>query len=111
MIAEFLRRAGFLRAVLMLGTVVLVILAPFAGGHLETSGWALVTTLIAPVGFVLFAFGLGLDMLMTWVFMSGTTGDERRRLIVVLRAEAVLLVVLLLAWTPFIIALSRVRAG
>ena len=109
--ADFLRRAGFLRAALMLGTIVLVILAPFSGGHMQTSGWALVTTLVAPVSFVLFAFGLGLDMLMTRVFMSGTSGDTRRRLVVILRTEAVLLVVLLLAWTPFIVALSSVRAG
>lgn len=111
MMAEFLRRAGFLRAVLMLGTVVLVILAPFSGGHMQTSGWPLVTTLVAPVSFVLFAFGLGLDMLMTWVFMSGTSGDERRRLVVILRTELLLLVVLLASWTPFIIALTQVRAG
>ena len=111
MMADFLRRAGFLRAVLMLGTIVLVILAPFSGGHMQTSGWPLITTLVAPVSFVLFAFGLGLDMLMTWVFMSGTSGDARRRLVVILRTEAVLLVILLLSWTPFVIALSRVRAS
>ena len=49
MIANFLRRVGFLRAALMFVTLLLVLVAPFAGGYVQTSGWPLVTTLIAPV--------------------------------------------------------------
>ena len=111
MIADFLRRAGFLRAALMLGTVALVVLAPFSGGHIETSGWSLVTTLVAPVFFVIFAFVLALDMLMTRVFMSGAAAPERHRLTIIFRAELLLLIVLLAAWSPFVIALLRLRAG
>lgn len=111
MIAAFLNRVGFLRALLMLVTVALVALAPFSGGHIQTSGWPLVTTLVAPVFFAILAFVLPLDMLMTWVFMSGSTEDERRRLKVILLTEVALLLVLLIAWSPFVIALVRVRAG
>ena len=107
MIANFLRRVGFLRAVLMIVTVVLVLLSPFAGGYVQTSGWALLTTLIAPVCFVIFAFVLCLDMLMTRVFMSGSANDERRRFVLILRCEAVLLGILLLSWMPFVLELLR----
>lgn len=101
MITSFLRRVGFLRAVMMLVVVVIAALAPFAGGYAQTSGWPLVTTVLAPVFFVVLVFVVLLDMLMTWVFMSGRTGDERQRLVTILRTEAVLLLVLLAAWTPF----------
>ena len=107
MIARFLRRVGFLRAALMITTVLLILLSPFAGGHIQTSGWALITTLIAPVCFVLFVFVLSLDMLMTRVFMSGATGTERKRLVVILRSEALLLLILLASWAPFVVTLLR----
>jgi hypothetical protein len=107
MIANYVRRVGFLRAVLMTVTLLLVILSPFAGGHVQTSGWALVMTLIAPVSFVIFAFVLCLDMLMTRLFMSGSADDERRRFAMILRSEAVLLVILILSWAPFVMNLLR----
>ena len=107
MIANYLRRVGFLRALLMLTTVLLVILSPFAGGHVQTSGWPIVTTLLAPVCFVIFIFVLCLDMLMTWVFMSGRSDDERRRFIMIVRSEALLLVILLVSWAPFVRELLR----
>jgi len=109
MIADYLRRVGFLRAVLMLLSVLLVFLSPFAGGHIQTSGWPLITTLVAPVSFVIFSFLLCLDMLMTRVFMSGSTDAERRRFTLILRSEALLLLILLASWAPFVLALLRLR--
>ena len=102
MITSFLRRVGFLRAAMMCTVLVLALLAPFAGGHVQTSGWPLVTTLLAPVLFVVFVFVVLLDMLMTCVFMSGREPDERRRFAMILKTEAALLVVLLAAWSPFV---------
>ena len=102
MITSYLRRVGFLRAVMMAVVLVLACLAPFAGGHAQTSGWPLVTTLLAPVMFVVFVFVVLLDMLMTCVFMSGRAPDERSRLAMILKTEALLLVVLLAAWSPFV---------
>ena len=109
MIANYLRRVGFLRAVLMLVPVVLVFLAPFAGGHVQTNGWPLITTLVAPVCFVIFSFLLVLDMLMTRVFMSGSSAAERQRLVLIVRSEAVVLLVLLASWAPFVMDLLRLR--
>lgn len=109
MIANYLNRVGFLRAVLMLVSVLLVFLSPFAGGHIQTSGWPLLTTLVAPVCFVIFCFLLVLDMLMTRVFMSGSIAAERQRLTLIIRSEALVLLVLLASWAPFVVALLRLR--
>jgi hypothetical protein len=111
MIADFLRRVGYLRAALMIGTLLVVALSPFAGGHIQTSGWPMITTLIAPVCFVMLVFVLSLDMLMTRVFMSGSSGTERQRLVVILRSEALLLFILVASWAPFVMSLLRLRAG
>jgi hypothetical protein len=110
MIADYLRRIGFLRAVLMLVTVLLIFLSPFAGGQVQTNGWPLITTLVAPVSFVIFAFVLCLDMLMTRLFMSGSADAERDRYIMIFRSEAVLLLILLASWTPFVVALLSMRS-
>ncbi len=107
MIAEYLKRIGFLRAVLMLTTVLLAFLSLFAGGEVETSGWPLVTTLLAPVFFVIFVFVLSLDMLMTRVFMSASSGAERQRFTVIFRSEALLLVILLASWTPYMLTFMQ----
>ncbi len=107
MIAEYLKRIGFLRAALMLITILLVFLSPFAGGQVVTSGWPLVTTVLAPVFFVIFVFVMGLDMLMTRVFMSGSSGVERRRFILIFRSEALLLVILLASWAPYVLTFTR----
>ncbi len=109
MIADYLRRVGFLRATLMLAAVLLIFLAPFAGGHIQTSGWPLITTLLAPVFFAMFVFVLCLDMLMTRVFMSGSSDAERQRLTMIFRSEALLLLILLVSWAPFVLALLRLR--
>ncbi len=109
MIADYLRRIGFLRATLMLTTVLLIFLAPFAGGHSQTGGWPLVTTVLAPVCFVILIFVLCLDMLMTRVFMSGSSDAERQRFTMIFRSEAFLLLVLLGSWAPFVLALLRLR--
>jgi hypothetical protein len=107
MIADYLRRIGFLRATLMLTTVLLIFLAPFAGGHVQTSGWPLITTLLAPVLFAMFVFVLCLDMLMTRVFMLGSSAAERQRLTMIFRSEALLMLILLVSWAPFVLALLR----
>ena len=109
MIASYLKRVGFLRALLMLVPVLLVFLSPFAGGHVQTSGWPLVTTLVAPVSFVICCFLLLLDMLMTRVFMSGSTAAERQRLTLIIRSEALVLLILLVSWAPFVATLLRLR--
>jgi len=110
MIANYLRRIGFLRAMLMGVSLLLALFSPFAGGHVQTSGWPLITTLVAPVSFVIFAFVLPLDMLMTRLFMSDSSGAERQRFRLILKSEALVLSILLVSWAPFAISLLRLRA-
>jgi len=109
MIGNYLDQVGFLRAVMMLATLLLIFLSPFAGGHIQTSGWPLVTTLLAPVCFAIFVFVLCLDMLMTRVFMSDRSDTDRRRFIMIIRSEALLLGLLLLSWAPFVWELMQAR--
>ena len=95
----------------MVATLVLILLSPFAGGQVQTSGWPLVTTLLAPVCSVLMVFVLSLDLLMTRVFMSDKSGVERQRLVMIFRSEGLLLLILLASWAPFAMSLLRLRAG
>jgi len=111
MIANYLRRIGFLRAMLIAATILVVLLSPFAGGYVQTSGWPMITTLLAPVSFVILVFVLCLDMLMTRLFMSGSADAERQRFTLIIRSEALSLVVLLASWAPFVISLLRLRGS
>jgi hypothetical protein len=106
---EFLKNLGLLRSAL-LGTVVLLIaIGPFAGGHIQFAGWALMTTLLGPVFYVVAVFLLPLDMVMTRVFMSDKTGAARQRFKRILWLELALLVALLLSWAPFVMTLLEAR--
>ena len=85
--------------------VVLLIAAPFALQPSSAQGVELLWTVVAPALFVIFLFVLPLDLIMTWVFMSGCQGLERLRLRRVLVVESALTGLLVLAWTPFIMNL------
>ena len=100
---------GPLRLLLIAVVGLLVVVGPFSGGAVDFAGFALITTLIAPVAYAIFMFVLPLDMTMTALFMSDTTAPRRAALKRALITEALLLVVLLLAWLPFTLQLLRVR--
>ena len=100
---------GPLRLLLIAVVGLLVVVGPFSGGAVDFAGFALITTLIAPVAYAIFMFVLPLDMTMTALFMSDTTPLRRAALKRALITEALLLVVLLLAWLPFTLQLLRVR--
>ena len=98
---------GTLRVLLVLCVVALIVAAPFSGGPAYTTGWPLVSSVIAPTMFVIMAFVLPLDITMTFIFMSERHGPERRRLLRIARTEMVLLVAMLAAWTPLVLRLLR----
>ena len=104
---DFVRQFGALRVLLVLCVVGLVIAAPFSGGPAYATGWPLVRSVIAPTLFVIMAFVLPLDLVMTLVFMSGRQGPERRRLLIVALVEGVLFIAMLAAWAPFLLRLLR----
>jgi hypothetical protein len=100
---------GLLRLMLITMVGVLAIVGPFSGGSVDFAGFALITTLIAPVAYAIFVFVLPLDMTMSALFMTDTTPERRAALKRALITEAVLLAVMLLAWLPFTLQLLGVR--
>ena len=100
---------GPLRLMLIGVVSLLVMVGPFSGGAVDFVGFALVTTLIAPVSYAIFIFVLPLDMTMTALFMSDTTPLRRAALKRALITEASLLAVMILAWLPFTLQLLGVR--
>lgn len=101
----FIAKLGELRTILILVVLLLIITGPFSGGPVQTSGFALLTTAVAPALYVIMLFVLPLDMTMTRVFMKESEGRERERYRSIIRLEAALLVLMLLSWLPFIVRL------
>lgn len=100
---------GALRLLLIAVVGVLVLLGPFSGGSVDFAGFALLTTLVAPVAYAIFVFVLPLDMTMTALFMTDTTPQRRAALKRALITEGVLLGVMMMTWLPFTLKLLRVR--
>jgi len=63
-------------------------------------GWAFVTTVIVPALVPIFFFVILLDILMSALFLSSSTGEQRARYRFVIRIELALWALLTLAWTP-----------
>ncbi len=100
---------GPLRLMLITMVALLAMVGPFSGGRVDFAGFALITTLVAPVTYAIFVFVLPLDMTMSALFMTDTTPERRAALKRALITEAVLLAVMLLAWLPFTLQLLGVR--
>jgi len=88
---------------------VLPLLAPFAGGPAAFHGVKMVTTMLAPVFYVMVIFLLPLDIIMSLVFMSDKTGAARLRFKKIILIELALLGLLVLSWLPFVMALLRLQ--
>ena len=104
---DLFRGFGPLRLVLIATVVAVTVLGPFSGGPFRHEGIALVTTLIAPVAYVIFVFVLPLDIVMAMVFMSGADEERRAALKRAIMIEAILFVLMVLAWMPFLLKLLR----
>ena len=100
---------GALRLLLIAVVGLLVILGPLSGGRVDFAGFAIITTLVAPVAYAIFVFVLPLDMVMSAIFMTDTTPQRRAALKRALITEAILLALMLFAWLPFTLQLLRVR--
>lgn len=96
---------GIQRALLLLGVVVLIATAPYAGGETAYSGWLMWPTLLAPALAPMLVFVLPLDMTMCGILMADRTAAERRRYRAIIILDLVLLIVLVAAWSPFFLDL------
>lgn len=102
---KFILYIGPLRLVLALLTVILIIMAPFAGEATSFTGWDAVVGTVAPALAVIMLWVIPLDIMMNRIFLADTEDAERHRRIFWL--DLFLFMALLLAWSPFIIDLVR----
>ena len=100
MLKEISRLLGPLRLALALVLGILSALAPFALAPTSYEGWAFVTTVIVPALVPIFFFVTLLDVLMSAVFMSSSTGEHRAKHRKVLITQSVLVGLLTIAWLP-----------
>jgi hypothetical protein len=107
-LARLLNDLGALRTVLLVCTVVLIALAPFADGKVYLHDARLLTGVVAPALMVIFVFVLMLDITMTRIFSIDTSPERRAGMRRTVRIECVTLLVLLAAWTPFTLRLFEV---
>ena len=77
MLKEFSQLLGPLRLVLALVLGILAAMAPFALAPTSYEGWAFATTVIVPALVPIFFFVTLLDVLMSAVFMSSSSGERR----------------------------------
>lgn len=96
-----------LRAALILGAIITMLVKPAAGTAVSYTGWEMVSTLLIPVLAPLIFMLLMLDALMSRVWMSEAEGVEWKRLRLVFRVDLIVGLVLLAYWLPYFIALGR----
>lgn len=103
-LALFVSGLGVLRVGMFVLALATVVLAPGAGMPMETSGWGLVRTVLAPVLAPLMLMLLLLDALMSRIFMADQTGAGRRRLRQIVILDLVLAGGLFAYWLPYFLA-------
>jgi hypothetical protein len=103
-LGPLLARLGVLRLGMILLALATVVLAPSMGMPMETSGWGLVRTVLAPVLAPIMFMLLLLDALMSRVFMIDQTGVARGRLRHIVILDLVLAAGLLAYWLPYFLA-------
>lgn len=107
-LARLWKDLGALRTVLLVCTLALIALAPFADSKVHLHDARLFTSVVAPALMVIFVFVLMLDITMTHIFSIDTSPERRAGLRRAVRVECVTLLVLLAAWTPFALRLFEV---
>lgn len=103
-LGPFLAGLGVLRLGMIVLAAATVVLAPSAGMPMETGGWGLVRTVLAPVLAPIVFMLLLLDALMSRVFMTDQTGAARQRLRRIVVFDLVLAAGLLTYWLPYFLA-------
>lgn len=109
--ARLLKDLGALRGVLLICTLGLIVLAPFAGDEVHLHDARLMTSVVAPALMVIFVFLLMLDITMARILAIDSPPDRRAGMHRAARIEFFLLLALLAAWAPFVLRLFRVWPG
>ncbi|HZA28890.1 MAG TPA: hypothetical protein VE844_16805 [Gammaproteobacteria bacterium] len=100
---RFINRIGPLRGMLAVIVLVIIVIAPFAGGESYRSAWEVIRGAVAPALAVILAFVLTLDVLMSLIFMTDQAQVERNRYKLIIGLDLLLLMGVLLAWVPVLI--------
>ncbi len=106
MLKRLIADLGWLRFLLVCVTLLVIACAPLADMRLQ-HGWHLWPSVIAPTFMAMLAFSLPLDITMARVFMADAAGAVRARYRRIIRIEIVLWMLMLLAWTPYMLAITR----
>ena len=106
MLKRLIADLGWLRFLLVCVTLSVIACAPLADMKLQR-GWHLWPSVIAPTLMAMLAFSLPLDITMACVFMADVENAARARYRRVIRLEIGLWILMLLAWTPFILTITR----
>lgn len=103
---QLLNRLGPLRAMLVLGTLAMMLLRPAPGTPPVYAGWGMLPTLIAPALVPLFFMVLLLDAIMGAVWLSSYPA-QRRRYQTVIGVSLGMALLLTLWWWPYFGATLR----
>lgn len=105
-IGGYFRQLGVLRTALLIGSVLVMLMAPDGDTRTIYEGMGFVETVVVPTLAPLFLVGLLLDALMSRVWMSDSTPDEVARLRVIIRSELLVALVLVIAYAPFFMSIA-----
>ncbi len=106
-ILGFLAGYGPLRILLAATALISIPLAPAPGTAPVFEGWAMASTLVAPVLAPLAVMVLGLDALMSRVMMADSEGNTRTRYRRIMWADLGVAVVTIGFWTPYFMGLAQ----
>lgn len=95
-----------LRVALVGFAILLILVRPELGTKITYEGWAMATTLLAPVLAPIIFMLLMLDSLMTKVFMADKPAEVRASLRRILRINLLVGLGLFVYWLPFFYYLS-----
>ena len=105
---ELLTNLGPLRLILLLTALAAVVIRPAPGTPASLETWGFIYTVVIPVVATITFVLLLLDALMARIFLSASETDAmRRRLRIALIANLLGAGALLVAWTPYMLALRQ----
>ena len=96
-----------MRVVLILCAIATILFRPEPGSEVVYEGAQMFQTLIIPVMAPIFFMLLLLDSLMSTIWLTQTTGEEKQRYRINIIANLSVVALLLYFWIPFISALGK----
>ena len=93
------KQVGLLRVIWGIIVVLCVLMVFFADG--DAAGWHVIPVYVAPVMVVLNIWGLFLDLLISWLFMTQKQAQERLRYRNIMVWDGFMVALLFAFWGPF----------